>query len=99
MARQSASGMNEEKLMVDLMFPLMRMGGREGGRGGWGGLLPVEGGGLAREALQVLLPGRGLQGLHISPVGGANDVKEGLQLRLGGAVHWASLSTKYLPAW
>ena len=58
--------------------------------------VPVECGCLSRQALQVLPPGRGLQGLHICPVRGADDVKEGLQLCLGSAVQLRH--AKHLPA-
>lgn len=53
--------------------------------------LPEEGRSFAWQPLQVVPPGRGWQGLHICPVGRANDVKQGMQLRLSGAVDGSHL--------
>ena len=58
---------------------------------------PVQCRGFAGQPLQVLLPCRRLQSLHISPVRRANDVKQGLQLCLCRAVAWPRLRTKHLP--
>ena len=59
---------------------------------------PVQCRGFAGQPLQVLLPCRQLQSFHISPVRRANDVKQGLQLRLCCAVAWACLCTEHLAA-
>ncbi len=59
---------------------------------------PVQCRGFARQPLQVLLPCWRLQSFHISPVRRANDIKQGLQLRLCCAVARPCLCTKNLPA-
>lgn len=58
-------------------------------------VIPEQCGCLARQALQVMPPGRRLQCLHICPVRRANDVKQSLQLCLCCAVDGSSLIVSF----